>query len=134
VTPYSLATPGNWKAVYCVPTPETIRSLQLITPLMQQTGCKWGPTGSAGFELATGISTLSDSSDLDLLIDFPEFISVQSATLLLNKLKKIATVNLDIQMGTPTGGVALKEYVKSEDVLIKTFTVPVIQSIRSLWN
>ncbi len=134
ITPYSLVCPNNWKAAYSIDTPATVRSLQLVTPLMQGTGYKWGPTGSTGFELATGAPTLRDTSDLDLLIDVPEILNITLARGLMDSLEKMALVRLDIQMNTPRGGVAFKEYIRSKDVLIKTSTGPVIQHTHSLWS
>ncbi len=134
ITPYTLATQANWKKVYTGNPPPSIRSLQLVTPLMQRTEYPWGPTGSAGFELTTGMPTLKEDSDLDLIVDLPEMISIEAARLLMISLEKISLVRLDVQMNTSIGGVALKEYITSEEVLIKTCTGPLLQPIYSLWS
>ena len=133
VTPYLLANPGTWKDVYNKFPPLTIRSLQLVTPLLDRTMYSWGPIGSAGFELATGISALRDSSDLDLLIDLNEALSMNAAGILMESLEKTTLVPLDIQINTPLGGVALKEYIKSNEVLIKTRNGPMLIPVESLW-
>ncbi|MFP6560884.1 malonate decarboxylase holo-ACP synthase [Paraburkholderia sp. B3] len=72
----------------------------------------WGPTGSTGFELASGLPTLSSSSDLDLLIRLPE----RSEAALLRTLADVlahasarAGTRVDAQVETPLGGVALTE-------------------------
>jgi phosphoribosyl-dephospho-CoA transferase len=75
--------------------------------------CEWGPTGSAGFELATGISTISSSSDLDLLIRAPRALSHAAARALLAELEACAAcagIRIDVQLDTPAGGVALAEW------------------------
>jgi phosphoribosyl-dephospho-CoA transferase len=76
-------------------------------------GFSWGPTGSAGFELATQIPTVSITSDLDLLIRTPQQLSRELATELLTELQAHALragSRVDIQLETPAGGVALVEW------------------------
>ena len=46
--------------------------LQAIAPLCDLSGHVWGPTGSAGFELASGSPTVTQTSDLDLVMRAPE--------------------------------------------------------------
>ncbi|MGE8165683.1 malonate decarboxylase holo-ACP synthase [Paraburkholderia sp. NPDC080076] len=74
----------------------------------------WGPTGSAGFELATHVPTVTATSDLDLLIrthDKP--LAQVRAVELLRHLQALAErigVRVDAQLDTPAGGVALAEW------------------------
>ena len=74
----------------------------------------WGPTGSAGFELATQVPTVTASSDLDLLIrthDKP--LAHALAVELRDYLQALAQrvgVRVDAQLETPAGGVALAEW------------------------
>jgi phosphoribosyl-dephospho-CoA transferase len=73
----------------------------------------WGPTGSAGFELATGKPTVSESSDLDLLIRTPDALPPALAVDLLAQLQTVAEqtgIRIDAQLETPAGGVALVEW------------------------
>ncbi|WP_083615533.1 malonate decarboxylase holo-ACP synthase [Paraburkholderia sp. SOS3] len=72
----------------------------------------WGPAGSAGFELATGVPTVNGSSDLDLLVRAPERLDRAAAGQLLAELLVLAQrlgVRVDAQLDTPAGGVALAE-------------------------
>ena len=72
----------------------------------------WGPTGSAGFELATGVPTLTASSDLDILIRLPQRISRAAIDTLAQTLAQAASragTRIDAQLETPAGGVALAE-------------------------
>ncbi|MET0638066.1 MAG: malonate decarboxylase holo-ACP synthase [Chitinophagaceae bacterium] len=133
ITPYSLVDPVNWKSRVAESNP-AIRTLHAVTPMMRDKGWDWGPTGSAGFELATGVSTLRDESDLDLVVDLPDKLSIRSARSLMKDLEKIALVQLDIQMNTPAGAVSMKEYTRSGDVLIKTRTGPLLKRAGSLWS
>jgi phosphoribosyl-dephospho-CoA transferase len=72
----------------------------------------WGPTGSAGFELATGVPTISETSDLDLLIRMPERCDAVTIKALFEALAQAAQhagTRVDAQIETPSGGVALAE-------------------------
>lgn len=76
-------------------------------------GFVWGPTGSAGFELATQVPTVTAASDLDLLIRTPQKLSRDTALQLLNPLQALAQrvgIRVDAQLETPAGGVALAEW------------------------
>lgn len=75
----------------------------------------WGPTGSTGFELATGVATVTGSSDLDVLVRVPQPISCDAAAHLLDELREQgvrANVRIDAQLETPLGGVALAEWAQ----------------------
>jgi phosphoribosyl-dephospho-CoA transferase len=77
----------------------------------------WGPTGSAGFELATGLPTVTSSSDLDLLIRTPAPLSIDTARALLDELTANATragTRIDVQLETPAGGVSLAEFASDK--------------------
>jgi len=72
----------------------------------------WGPTGSAGFELAAHTATVSTSSDLDLLIRTPERCDAPAIRALVDVLANASThaqTRIDAQLDTPAGGVALAE-------------------------
>jgi phosphoribosyl-dephospho-CoA transferase len=72
----------------------------------------WGPTGSAGFELATGVATITASSDLDILIRTPQRIERAVIDALAQTLAQAASragTRIDAQIETPSGGVALAE-------------------------
>lgn len=134
ITPYSLANPANWRLAYHPnAAPPAIRTLLAVRPILLRSGYRWGPIGSAAFELASGNITLSDNSDLDLLIDAPSAMTTSEAGSLLEAFEGVATTRMDIQLNTPVGGVSLKEYVSSEKVLIKTPAGPFLQPIQALW-
>lgn len=80
----------------------------------------WGVTGSAGFELATGIEALHALSDLDLILRTPEPLARGDAEDLLAILDT-AECAVDLQLQTPFGAVALREWASaSRRVLLKT--------------
>ena len=96
----------------------TLRALDQLRPILAQQD--WGITGSAGFELATGIQVLHAQSDLDVLLCTPERFERGAAQDLL-ALLDTAPCAVDLQLQTPFGGVALREWAgASRRVLLKT--------------
>ncbi|QVN01335.1 malonate decarboxylase holo-ACP synthase [Pseudomonas rhodesiae] len=90
---------------------------QLRSVLEQET---WGVSGSAGFELATGIEALHARSDLDLILRTPKRLERADAEDLLVILDT-AVCPVDLQLQTPFGAVALREWASgSRRVLLKT--------------
>lgn len=96
-----------------------LQALAWVRPLMQATGLVWGVGGSAGFELASGVAALHAASDLDLILRTPCWISRESAAHLVRALEG-APCRIDVQLQSPAGGVALREWAgTSRQVLLK---------------
>ncbi|SDJ20991.1 phosphoribosyl-dephospho-CoA transferase [Paraburkholderia steynii] len=77
----------------------------------------WGPTGSVGFELASGKPTATATSDLDLLIRMSNHLPRDEAQRIQAKLDEHAAhagIRIDAQLETPAGGVALAEYASGK--------------------
>jgi len=134
IPPSALVDPASWKMSYPAGPPQPLQSLRQITPFLQDTGYSWGPTGSLAFELATGYPSIKESSDLDILLDVPAPITVAAARSLLAGIEIVSLVRLDVQMNTPAGGVALKEYCTADRVLVKTATGPILLAGPALWE
>ncbi|RAR49478.1 phosphoribosyl-dephospho-CoA transferase [Paraburkholderia unamae] len=107
------------EALLDVATPDTRRALPAFVALaaLREAASPlhdyvWGPTGSAGFELASGAATLTASSDLDILIRLPQRIERAAIDTLAHVLAEAAGragTRIDAQLETPAGGVALAE-------------------------
>lgn len=107
-------------------------TLAFIEPLLDDLGLPWGPTGAAGYELASGWPALHAGSDLDLLIRCEAKMSRDQARTLLASLQAQAVCRLDILLETPLGGVALAEWAgNAPRVLLKTAAGP--QLVRDPW-
>ncbi|MBV6768204.1 malonate decarboxylase holo-ACP synthase [Acinetobacter baumannii] len=106
--------------------------LQSISSIMKNfSGC-WGYTGSFGFELATGIKTVNQQSDIDLLIRAEQPFAKKQAVELLENFQQ-AELNVDIQLQLPQGGLALKEWAgNSGKVLLKRLDGAVL--VENPWN
>ena len=98
-----------------LPALQALAQLRLV--LEQET---WGVSGSAGFELATGIEALHARSDLDLILRTPKRLERADAEDLLAILDT-TVCPVDLQLQTPFGAVALREWASgSRRVLLKT--------------
>lgn len=96
-----------------------VHALHQLRPLLDGCGWVWGVSGSAGFELASGIQALHEGSDLDLILRTPQPLARSEAQELL-KLLEAAVCPVDMQLQTPFGAVALREWAGSaRRVLLK---------------
>ena len=97
-----------------------LQALDQVRPVLAP--LNWGVSGSAGFELATGIEALHAQSDLDLILRTPTPLDRQDARDLLATLDT-AVCAVDVQLQTPFGAIALREWAgPSRRVLLKTAT------------
>lgn len=96
-----------------------VHALHQLRPLLDGCGWVWGVSGSAGFELASGVQALHEGSDLDLILRTPQPLERSHAQELL-KLLEAAVCPVDMQLQTPFGAVALREWAGSAHrVLLK---------------
>ena len=96
-----------------------LQALSHLRPLLDASGWTWGVSGSAGFELASGIEALHARSDLDLILRTPDPLDRLQARELLARLDASVCV-VDMQLQTPFGAVALREWAgPARRVLLK---------------
>lgn len=94
-----------------------LHALDLLRPVLAHEA--WGVTGSAGFELASGIQALHEQSDLDLILRTHQRLERNDAEDLL-AIVDSAPCAVDLQLQTPFGAVALREWAGgSRRVLLK---------------
>ncbi|WP_434609062.1 malonate decarboxylase holo-ACP synthase [Pseudomonas sp. D2-30] len=94
-------------------------ALAQLRSLLDASGWIWGVSGSAGFELATGVEALHERSDLDLILRAPRRLNRLQAKELL-ALLDASVCAVDMQLQTPCGAVALREWAgSSRRVLLK---------------
>ncbi len=100
--------------------------------LLEPTGLRWGPGGSVGFSLATGVSAVTARSDLDLVLttaDVPPLAMLADLRAAFRKLP----ARVDCQLDLPIGGVALDELLGPADrVLVRTADGPTLMSLDQL--
>ena len=93
---------------------DALRHLQFLEQAWSELENRWGPGGSVGYELASGVNTCRPSSDLDIVVFAPEPISLHGAEQLLYSAKAISE-SIDIIVEAPQCGFSLKEFVQNGD-------------------
>jgi phosphoribosyl-dephospho-CoA transferase len=85
-------------------------------------GHRWGPGGSVGFEIATGVRTATSSSDLDLILRQDRRLQPGEAIELRAALAEAAApARIDVMLETPCGGVSLTDLAAMPgQVLVRT--------------
>ncbi len=120
VTPEDLATVRAWRQTHGRhPAGALLRVLDKLDELFASQNLVWGPTGSIGFELATGAATAGPTSDLDVVVRAPEPWPPDRTRGLADDLAQLP-VRVDAQLETPAGAVALVEYARGGRVLLRT--------------
>jgi phosphoribosyl-dephospho-CoA transferase len=96
------------------------QALRQVAEAAGRESLTWGPTGSAGFELATGAHVIREGSDLDILVRFTSRTD-RPALRRFRAALVDAPVQVDILLEAGGRAAALDEYLRSPDrVLIKT--------------
>jgi phosphoribosyl-dephospho-CoA transferase len=129
-TPESLAAERNWSGYPRITGLPALQALALVAEYAETEHLDWGPVGSVGYELATGVHTVCAKSDLDVVmrcnvrLDFKRLTGLQ-------ELAGSAPVRVDVILEGPLGGVALWEFLRSpERCLIKTSLGPCMDAFR----
>ena len=122
VTPEGLARRRPWTDRSRAARLPALAALDQVGAILRahRLGSSWGPAGSVGFELASGCPTVTEQSDLDLVVHVATPMAAAPAASLLSALCKLA-VRADLLLETPRGAVALAEYARaSGPVLLRT--------------
>jgi phosphoribosyl-dephospho-CoA transferase len=117
ITPEQLTPARGWLANARA---EEIPALKVLARLKEELPdflLTYGPIGSIGFELASGLPIATSTSDLDLLIRATERMSMQLAQELVTIFSG-SPCRVDAQLETPRGGVALTEYASGQRPLL----------------
>lgn len=94
-----------------------LAALERVNAVLADGERPWGPTGSVGFELATGAPTVTEASDLDLLMRCDRCLPRRDAARLACAIGGLG-VRCDLLLETPAGGVALTEYARSDGPVV----------------
>jgi phosphoribosyl-dephospho-CoA transferase len=100
-----------------------MRALRALTPALNGGRTAWGPTGSAGFSLATGHIALGEASDLDLLLRCP----ARPARGWLDGVARLFAgqeARVDCQVETPPGVAHLDDLRHDGPALVRTCAGP----------
>ena len=86
-----------------------MQALKQLRPMLDDCGWVWGVSGSVGFELASGFTAMHAASDLDLILRTPQMITRNQASKFVALFDQ-AACRIDMQLQTPFGAVALREW------------------------
>ncbi len=103
-------------------TVPALAALDRVASVLRCRGYFWGPGGSVGFEIATGLATATAASDLDLILRQDRRLEPNQAIDLLTALASAAApARIDVLLETPLGGVALADLAAlPAQVLVRT--------------
>jgi phosphoribosyl-dephospho-CoA transferase len=119
VIPEDLAATRSWRHMPRARWVGSLRILDAVDELLTPLGLAWGPTGSVGFELATGVAAADAASDLDVVVRAPELWPLQRAREIADDLARLPT-RVDAQLDAPAGAAMLAEYARGGQVLLRT--------------
>lgn len=106
--------------------------IENIASYYSEVGVSWGPTGSIGFELASGYPVVHSGSDIDIAIFTPHPVEREIAAD-WDHFNQSFSFQIDALLETPQGACSLIEYVHATDrLLLRTKERP--QMVRSPWN
>ncbi|CAG7609327.1 Phosphoribosyl-dephospho-CoA transferase [Paenibacillus solanacearum] len=127
VTPVQLAVQARWRAYAHGADSQAFAQLEVIADYYNRAGIRWGPTGSIGFELASGASTVHPRSDIDLAIYLPQRVERKTLTA-WNTFNHQCSVKIDALLETPAGACSLSEFVRQEEstILLRTMNGPAL--------
>lgn len=110
------------------------QALVALRGQLQRLPLRWGPTGSAGFELATGLTTIHAGSDLDVVLRFRK----PTQRKLLGQLQAIVSslpTRVDTQLSFTFGTVSLEELMSGRlTVLVESRGGPIRMPADACWR
>jgi phosphoribosyl-dephospho-CoA transferase len=117
ITPEQLSATGGRLSKARIQEIAGLKALAVIEEQLASFSLAYGPTGSIGFELASGLPTATSASDLDLLIRAPQRLPIQLAQELVSIFSG-RPCRVDAQLETPRGALSLAEYASGQRPLL----------------
>jgi phosphoribosyl-dephospho-CoA transferase len=119
ITPQMLAAQQAWRQRRDFDIMPAVAALEDVAAIFDGHGMsgRWGPGGSVGFELASGVPATTPDSDLDIVLDAAVSMARLDAARLHAELSALP-VRIDVLLETPNGAVALAEYAQSAGAIL----------------
>jgi phosphoribosyl-dephospho-CoA transferase len=119
ITPQMLVAQHAWRQRRDFAIMPAVAALEEVAAIFDGNGLagRWGPGGSVGFELASGVASTTPTSDLDIVLIAAASMARADAARLHAELSALK-VKIDVLLETPNGAVALAEYAKSVDAIL----------------
>lgn len=124
ITPYEMVEQQMWNSLPADRRQHPVfQTLNLLTEILED--WNWGPTGSVGYEIATGTPAVKSGSDLDLVIASRGTMYYSDIETLFRRLEKLE-VRVDIQLETEAGAYVLREILENRGstVILRTTSGP----------
>ena len=134
ITPQRLAATRAWREHRRATATASIAVLDEVADIFVMHGFagRWGPGGSVGFELASGVRFTTPDSDLDLVLSAELPVTRIDAARLHTDLSALP-VRIDLLLETPRGAAVLAEYARGVDaILLRSVQGP--RLVRDPWN
>src|ERR1700733_14963636 len=112
---------------------QAFRTLSYLESRLVGLDMSWGPGGRVGYELASGIPTARDDSDLDFILFAPRKLEITEAQDLWRMISS-APGNVDVLVETPLCGFSLREFATTSQhkILLRTSDGRILGS--NPWN
>ena len=106
ITPQMLAAQHAWRQRPDFAITPAVAALEEVAAIFDGHGMagRWGPGGSVGFELASGVPATTPNSDLDIVLGAATSMTRADAARLHAELSAL-TVRIDVLLETPNGAV-----------------------------
>jgi phosphoribosyl-dephospho-CoA transferase len=134
IMPQHLAATQAWREHPRATATPAIAVLDEVAAIFATHGFagRWGPGGSVGFELASGVRCTTPDSDLDLVLSAELPMTRADAASLHTDLSRLP-VRIDVLLETPWGAAVLAEYARGVDaVLLRSAQGP--RLVRDPWS
>jgi phosphoribosyl-dephospho-CoA transferase len=134
ITPLRLAATRAWREHPRAAATPAIAVLDDVAAIFVTQGFagRWGPGGSVGFELASGVRCATADSDLDLVLSAALPVTRADAARLHTELSKLPA-RIDLLLETPRGAAVLAEYARGADaILLRSVQGP--RLVRDPWS
>jgi phosphoribosyl-dephospho-CoA transferase len=130
----TLSPPDLLDRLASLPDLSAARALQAAAQALNPINACWGPGGSVGFTLATGVCAMTTDSDLDLVWIARQMPSREMLLEVRDALRAVP-VKVDAQLDLPAGGIAVDELLGgAERVLVRTANGPMLADTTTLWR
>ena len=112
---------------------QAFRTLSYLESHLVGSDMSWGPGGSVGYELASGLPAVRADSDLDFILFAPRKLEITEAQDLWRMISS-APGKVDALVETPFCGFSLKEFVRTSHrkILLRTSDGRILGS--NPWN
>lgn len=118
VSPENLSSRQAWKIGLGRQELPAMRALFHMHETLWGHGLRWGPVGSVGFELTTGIPVTHRTSDLDLVVRVSNFLISSEITEKLLAILQRSGVRVDLLLETEEGAISFLEFAGGESNLL----------------